>query len=419
MANETPNPHVYRELIQPGTHWEFINRRRTWFTISIILVALSIAMLPINHFWRGSILNWTIDFKGGTEIVVTFAKDKKVDQHAVRTTLAKGGFPDVEVNTFEIKAKTGSETGYLLRLAKFGAVSPADAHKFSDAFAAKFADRAITRATWSGDTFYVNSEKEITSDEFAAAMKAAGYEMKPWSAEKAKDFAAVKQGTNEHHYQVPVYGLERNVQAALEKGLATQVEIRQVDGVGAKAGAELRNDGIKSLLYAIALIMLYIAFRFDFRYGPGTVASLLHDAILVVGVFAVTWTEFSLTTVAAVLTVIGYSMNDTVVVFDRIRENEAKLKDKRLDRVINISVNETLSRTILTSMTTFVVTLAMNVLGTGLVKNFAFAMNIGIIVGTYSSIFVAAPILLWLHEHYYSKRPATSRRRLKPVEAEA
>jgi preprotein translocase subunit SecF len=130
---------------------------------------------------------------------------------------------------------------------------------------------------------------------------------------------------------------------------------------------------------------------------------------MVMGVFALTWTEFSLTTVAALLTVIGYSMNDTVVVFDRIRENEHKLKDKKLDRVINISINETLSRTLLTGLTTFSTTLAMNLLGTGLVKNFAFAMNIGIIVGTYSSIFVAAPIVLWLNERYFSKRPAARR----------
>ena len=205
--------------------------------------------------------------------------------------------------------------------------------------------------------------------------------------------------------------MELNVKEALKEKLQTTVTIEEVQGVGAKAGEELRNEAIKALLYAIALIMLYIAFRFDFRYGPGTVAALLHDAILVVGVFAATWTEFSLTTVAAVLTVIGFSMNDTVVVFDRIRENEHRLKDKKFDRVINISINETLSRTLLTSTTVFLTTLAMNILGTGLVKNFAFAMNVGIIVGTYSSIFIAAPILLWLNEHYFAKRPASTSRR--------
>ena len=136
--------------------------------------------------------------------------------------------------------------------------------------------------------------------------------------------------------------------------------------------------------------MVYIAVRFDFRYGPGTVVALLHDAILVMGAFAITYKEFSLTTIAAILTVIGYSMNDTIVVFDRIRENASRLRDKKFDRVVNISINETLSRTILTSATVFFVTLAMNIFGTGVIRDFAFAMNVGVIVGTYSSIFVAA-----------------------------
>ena len=150
--------------------------------------------------------------------------------------------------------------------------------------------------------------------------------------------------------------------------------------------------------------MVYIAFRFDLRYGPGTVVALLHDAILVIGAFAVTYKEFSLTTVAAVLTIIGFSMNDTVVVFDRIRENAARLRDRRFDRVVNQSINETLSRTILTSATVFFVTLAMNVFGTGVIRDFAFAMNVGVIVGTYSSIFIASPILIWLNDKYVASQ---------------
>src|SRR5207248_2609002 len=153
-------------------------------------------------------------------------------------------------------------------------------------------------------------------------------------------------------------------------------------------------------LAAILLIMVYILFRFDFRYGPGTVVALLHDAVIVVGAFAVTYREFSLTTVAAVLTVIGYSMNDTIVVFDRIRENAARLRDRKFDRVVNQSINETLSRTLLTSATVFFVTLAMNIWGVGVIRDFAFAMNVGVIVGTYSSIFIASPILIWLNEKY-------------------
>jgi len=408
---------VFRELIQPGTNFEFVGRRRMLFTISIIAVFISIIMLPINAATRGSMLNWSIDFKGGTELQMTFAKPVKAGD--IRKTLEEGGYKNVEVSTFSIKQGSATIPGYLVRLAQFGAVDPVKGGKFSDAFAEKFKDRDLHKVTFSADRFYVNSQKPITAEEFKAELAAGGWEMKPWSEEQAKSFGAPQKGTEEYVYQVPVYGLERGVESVLEAKLGNDVDIKSVDGVGAKAGEELRNDAIKSLLYAIALIMFYIAIRFDFRYGPGTVAALVHDAVLVLGVFAVTWTEFSLTTVAAVLTVIGYSMNDTVVVFDRIRENESKMKDKKLDRIINISINETLSRTILTSATTMSVTLAMNFLGTGLVKNFAFAMNIGIIVGTYSSIFIAAPILLWLHERYYSKRTSTRRRIIERAEAEA
>jgi len=136
--------------------------------------------------------------------------------------------------------------------------------------------------------------------------------------------------------------------------------------------------------------MLYLAFRFDIRYAPGAAFATIHDAIMVIGVFSLTWKEVSLTSVAGLLTVMGYSVNDTVIVFDRIRENQAKLKDKKIERIIDISINEMLVRTILTSSTVFATTLIMNIFGTGEVRNFAFAMNIGVIVGTYSSIFLAA-----------------------------
>jgi preprotein translocase subunit SecF len=156
--------------------------------------------------------------------------------------------------------------------------------------------------------------------------------------------------------------------------------------------------------------MVYIAFRFDLRYGPGTVVALLHDAVITVGAFAVTYKEFSLTTVAAVLTIIGYSMNDTIVVFDRIRENASRLRDRRFDRVVNQSINETLSRTIWTSATVFFVTFAMNVFGVGVIRDFAFAMNVGVIVGTYSSIFIASPILIWLNDKYLASQKGQSQR---------
>ena len=211
---------------------------------------------------------------------------------------------------------------------------------------------------------------------------------------------------------VTLIGLDTEVRKALDAKLGAGVvkDIPQVSSVGAKAGKQLQYDGLRALLGAIVLIVIYIAFRFDFRYGPGTIAALLHDAIITVGAFAVTYKEFSLTTLAALLTIIGYSMNDTIVVFDRIRENAGKYRDRQFDKIVNSSVNETLSRTILTAGTTFLVTLAMNVFGTGVIRDFGFAMNVGVIVGTYSSIFIASPILLWLNDKYVAIQKRQSAR---------
>jgi preprotein translocase subunit SecF len=215
---------------------------------------------------------------------------------------------------------------------------------------------------------------------------------------------------------VTLVGLDTQMRQGLDErlGAGAVSAIPKVDSVGAKAGNQLKVDGIKSLLFAILLIMVYIAFRFDLRYGPGTVVALLHDAVLTVGAFAVTYKEFSLTTVAAILTIIGFSMNDTIVVFDRIRENAARLRDRRFDRVVNQSINETLSRTILTSATVFFVTLAMNIRGVGVIRDFAFAMNVGVIVGTYSSIFIASPILIWLNDKYMANQKKGGRQARRP-----
>ncbi|HTB59194.1 MAG TPA: protein translocase subunit SecF, partial [Polyangia bacterium] len=236
-------------------------------------------------------------------------------------------------------------------------------------------------------------DKPVDPSSLANSLKAIGV-----NTNQVQTFGRADENT----YEVTLVGLDTEIRRALDArlGEGAVAAIPSVESVGAKAGKQLQYDGARSLLYAILLIMVYIAFRFDLRYGPGTVVALLHDAVITVGAFAVTYKEFSLTTVAAVLTIIGYSMNDTIVVFDRIRENATRLRDRRFDRIVNQSINETLSRTIWTSATVFFVTFAMNVFGVGVIRDFAFAMNVGVIVGTYSSIFIASPILIWLNDKY-------------------
>lgn len=176
-------------------------------------------------------------------------------------------------------------------------------------------------------------------------------------------------------------------------------EVRKVDIVGPKAGSELRMSAVKAMFWAILSIMVYMAIRFDFRYAPGVMVSLLHDVIIVAGVLAFVGSEFSLHTVAALLSIIGYSVNDTVIVYDRIREHEEHGdKTKSLRTHINEAVNDTLSRTILTSVATLLVSASMYFFGGAALKEFFLALTIGIIFGTYSSVYVASSTTLWIDD---------------------
>lgn len=204
-------------------------------------------------------------------------------------------------------------------------------------------------------------------------------------------------------YTVSFEGLSSVVEEKLAEVYGKgSFKIEQVESVGPRVGKKLRNDGIISLLLANLFILIYIAIRFDFRYAPGAVVALIHDVLITTGVFAALQIPFDLTIIAALLTIVGYSLNDTIVVFDRIRENWQK---SRVDfgEVMNRSVNETLSRTLLTSLTTFIAVLPIYLIGGVNIKWFAFAMMFGISIGTYSSIAIASPLVLWLDQYFSSK----------------
>ncbi|MDX8393540.1 MAG: protein translocase subunit SecF [Mariprofundales bacterium] len=178
-------------------------------------------------------------------------------------------------------------------------------------------------------------------------------------------------------------------------------EMRRIEFVGPQVGEELRTAGIMAVFIAMLAILIYVTMRFEFRFALGADAALLHDVLIVLGVFAILGKEFTLPVVAAVLTVIGYSLNDTIVVFDRIRENlDANRRRKKPDdevKLVNTAINQMLSRTLMTSITTLLVVLALFFLGGEVIHNFAFALIIGILVGTYSSVYVASPVMMSLH----------------------
>jgi len=192
---------------------------------------------------------------------------------------------------------------------------------------------------------------------------------------------------------------------ALGAGLgADAAEMRRVEFVGPQVGEELTQAGIMAVLFAMIAILIYVTFRFKLRFAIGADAALLHDITILVGIFALTGKEFSLPVVAAILTVIGYSLNDTIVVFDRIRENFAfnrkkKHPDDEVD-VVNSSINQTLGRTLMTSVTTLLVVFSLFIFGGEVIHDFAFALIVGIVVGTYSSIYIASPVMLSLEGRF-------------------
>ncbi len=198
--------------------------------------------------------------------------------------------------------------------------------------------------------------------------------------------------------------VSNNVGTALtEKFGAGSFDILKNDIVGPKAGAELRTSAFKALMWAILAIMIYLALRFDYKFAPGAIAALIHDVVLIVGAFILTQKEFSLQIVAALLAIIGYSVNDTVVIYDRVREIEAAHPNLTTAETVNRAINETMSRTIITSLTVLGVSVVMLIWGGSVIHDFFFAMTIGVVLGVYSTIYIAVPMTV-MYEKLISKK---------------
>lgn len=346
------------EFIKPGINIDFIGRRRIAFALSITLIVLTVALL----IWRGG-PNYGVDFSGGVLIQVKL--DQPHPPSAIRDAFTSPALRDSIIQEF------GEDEG----------------------------------------------------DEYLVRVRQTDLELA---------------------------GLSDAVRDELSQRFGEGVEIRRVEMVGPKVGEDLRQKALFAIFYAILFIAIYISGRFELKwamsivmalslalvvyvasivgisvtwlillalivtlglcwflklkYAMGAILALIHDVAIVVGAFALTDREISLSIIAAILTIVGYSLNDTIVVFDRIRENTRRFRRRSFEEVMNESINETLSRTILTSLTTLIVVVALFVLGGGVIHDFAFAMLIGILVGTYSSVFVASPILLVWQDRFADRK---------------
>ena len=194
----------------------------------------------------------------------------------------------------------------------------------------------------------------------------------------------------------------KSIKENVVNNLGVDVNFRRIENVGPKVSAELLNSGLIAICLALGAMLFYIWIRFEWQFSLGSIVAIFHDVLITIGIFSILSLEVNLSIVAAVLTIVGYSMNDTVVIYDRIRENLSKYSSSTIDDVSNTSINETLSRTIITSVTTLLALVSIYVLGGEILKGFSLAMIIGVIIGTYSSIFVASPILKYLRVSYKS-----------------
>ncbi len=371
------------ELIKPGTKIDFLGRRTLFYGVSVIAVGVSLLSLVTLG------LNFGIDFTGGSELQLTFRVD--VGAGPVLYAVADSVFENPDVQRFE----TGGHVDYLVRIREqvtlIDAAKAAGVKEAIESQATALGKLTSFEAADSGDRLYVGFDMK-TDD--AALVKLLAEHGLPEAQ------VQVSGRPEDHLYVVQLQEIQGKVAADLKARFGEKFDqVARAQIVGPKAGKRLRNDGALSVLVALAAILFYIAVRFDFRFAPGAVFALVHDLTITLGLFSIFshWLEFSLASIAALLTIVGYSLNDTIVVFDRIRENFDYSRDKDLTRLVNVSINETLSRTLLTSLTTLFVVLSLFLFGGGLIKDFAAALIIGVIVGTYSSIGIASPTVLWMH----------------------
>ncbi|MEO8129328.1 MAG: protein translocase subunit SecF [Bryobacteraceae bacterium] len=369
-----------------NTNFDFLGKKWPFIIASLILTAAGLVSLVARGGPR-----YGIDFRGGALVYVKFAEKPMPDK--VRAALASkipgGGAPEV----VEVQGTNELIIGTEIQDEKTLAVTR---QAIGDTLAKEFGQESGSRLDIN------NASTGAVADRLRDVLPKNSVNL---SEQQLQDLAKAittfrdtppQSGLIRNFEQLSgVPGVTPPVIAALNQEFFTaRYAIRGVELVGAKIGADLRRQAVYVVLSALGGMLIYIAFRFEWIYGVAAVLAVFHDTIITLGLFSIFNMEISLTVVAALLTLVGYSMNDTVVVFDRIRENLKLLRREKLENLINISINQTLSRTVLASGLTFLTAVSLFLFGGPVLKGFSFALVVGIIVGTYSSIFIASPILV-------------------------
>ena len=375
------------QILKHKTNIDFIGKRRPALFISSVLNLAILVGIAIFGF------NFGVDFAGGTVVELKFNHPIRADE--VRARALAAGLHDVSVQGIG----SSSENSYLLRLGGVTQLTPESAVTAQKALEAL---GGITNFHADVQNGLINfrSAQKLDADKVRQAITASG------TGVKEVRYLGSAQGGGED-YQAVASGMADRITSAMARVQAQpDFVVQRVDYVGPQVGNQLRNKGIAALLYAMVAILVYVAFRFDFKFGPGALVAMVHDVIMVSGYYLVSRREFNLTSIAVLLTITGYSINDTIVIYDRIREEMARYKGKPLPEIINIAVNDTLSRTILTSGVTALSLVGLLIFGVGEIWDFAMAMLVGIVVGTYSSVYIASPLTIWLDERAAKRKAA-------------
>jgi preprotein translocase subunit SecF len=394
---------------------------------SLILVLLSIVSLFVPGPRLGT------DFVGGTEVEIAFKKE--IDAGTVRQAVEKKGFASPDV--VQVR-NPDNPWQYLIRVQEVSTLTeeqkaavrhqlcllPGEGEPALDAAACpEELQTEEVKFSPGGEKVSVRYVKSVCAapqpnnpcpprDDIVKQLAGGvgNLELRPGENNP------VVQNPRENKVEFFFKGRGEQILDALRAELGDEVvpdTALRIEWISARAGKQLRDSAIKSVVLALIFIMLYVAVRFDIRFAPGGIAALAHDAFIAVGAMVVTQREITLATVAALLTIVGYSMNDTVVVYDRIRENLGKNRDMSFKKLINRSTSEMLGRTVMTQGTTALATVPFLIFGTQIIRDFAFALIVGVVVGTYSSIYIAAPLTEWLDRKVFGAGVNKKKRRVR------
>jgi preprotein translocase subunit SecF len=388
-----------------NTNYDFLGKKWPFIIASLVLTVAGLASIAL----KGG-LKYGIDFKEGALMTVKFAYPPPLDR--IRSAMSHSQKIRGEVSVQNLTGSGAENEVQIGTEAQEEGQLNVNRQDMQDVLSATFAQGSA------GKLDFNNAGQQALAERLRDPLARGGVAMtEPQLQDLARNLLEARDRQHsglvtDFQQLASASGMNSGIMNTLKQECyLAPFHVMQVQMVGPKVGAELRKKAVLATLYALAGMLVYIAFRFEWIYGLGAVIAVFHDTIITIGLFSLFNKEITMTVIAALLTLVGYSMNDTIVIFDRIRENLKILRRESLESLMNKAVNQTLSRTVMTSGLTFLTVIALFIWGGPVLNGFSFALVCGIIVGTYSSVFIASPIVLFWHNYTDRRRrpaPAAS-----------